>query len=99
MNGPTVLIIALFLLNIGLSIKNELDLREIERARRKRASLQPSIPTCSESSSSAASTQSTGYGENQEGEECQKLGERKDRFRIRWNVQADFRVGNWNSAA
>ena len=34
MNGPTVLIIALFLLNIGLSIKNELDLREIERARR-----------------------------------------------------------------
>ena len=45
MNGPTVLIIALFLLNIGLSIKNELDLREIERARRKRASLQPSIPT------------------------------------------------------
>lgn len=72
MNGPTVLIIALFLLNIGLSIKNELDLREIERARRKRASLRPSIPTCSESSSSAASTQSTGYGENQEGEECQK---------------------------
>ena len=42
MNGPTVLIIALFLLNIGLSIKNELDLREIERARRKRASLRPS---------------------------------------------------------
>lgn len=71
MNGPTVLIIALFLLNIGLSIKNELDLREIERARRKRASLRSSERKESDCDWRKQFSHSIPPEENQGGEECQ----------------------------